>query len=604
MNKITFKTAASEITIAESGTGANILDLAREHSIDIDAPCNGNGTCGKCKVKLNGRDVLACQTVVTEDSVVEIPEGASAFKSGIKTADLSDERELAIFRDTQRQLSEFTIETGLSIVSVQLSEPTADDPADDWTRLSTALNLQSASLFALSELPDALRSGNWNADCVVRGSRLLDIGPDPRLCGLAVDIGTTTVAAVLADLQTGEILAKASAGNGQIRYGADVIHRIVEAEKPGGSAKLRGAILDTLNPLIAQIADIAGIPRIAIYRAVITGNTTMNHLLLGLPSANIRLDPYVPAVMEFPVLTASEIALPINPDAEVIIAPNSGSYVGGDVTAGTLASLIWKREDSYALFVDLGTNGELVFGGAEFLFCCACSAGPAIEGGDMSCGTRATDGAIEDCVIDASTLEPSFSVIGNVKPSGICGSGYIDLVAELFTSGIIDARGKFAKLSRRIKDTDGIKSYVLAFADESASGSDIEITEIDLDNFIRAKAAIFSAIRTMLAGLDFAIDMIDEVLIAGGIGSGINFANAVTIGMLPDIGLDKYRYLGNTSLAGAYAMLSSSAASAQVTEIKRNMTYLDLSTHPGYMEEFVGACFIPHTDSKLFPSAL
>jgi uncharacterized 2Fe-2S/4Fe-4S cluster protein (DUF4445 family) len=602
MNKIIFKTANSTLAVAEAGTGANLLALAREHGIDIDAPCNGNGTCGKCKVRIDGRDALACQATVTSDATVEIPESASAFKTGIKTADLSDERELAIFRNIQQQLAEFPAGTNLSAVSVQLSEPTLDYPADDWTRLSAELNLQSASLFALSKLPAALRENNWSIDCVIRGGRLIDVGANLRLCGLAVDIGTTTVAAVLTDIQTGEVLAKASAGNGQIRYGADVIHRIVEAEKPGGTEKLRSAILNTLNPLIEQAATSAGIPQTSVYRAAITGNTTMNHLLLGLPSANIRLEPYVPAVMEFPVITASEAALPLNPDAEVLIAPNAGSYVGGDITAGTLASLLWKREDSYALFVDLGTNGELVFGSSEFLFSCACSAGPAIEGGDMSCGTRATDGAIEDCVIDPETLEPCFTVIGNVKPSGICGSGYIDLVAELFRTGIIDARGKLIKQSHRIKDTDGIKSYIIAFSDQSGSGRDVEITEVDLDNFIRAKAAIFSAIRTMLAGLDFTVDMIGEVLIAGGIGSGINFSNAVTIGMLPDIELDKYRYLGNTSLAGAYAMLSSDAAAAQVTEIKRNMTYLDLSTHPGYMEEFVGACFIPHTDAGLFPS--
>jgi uncharacterized 2Fe-2S/4Fe-4S cluster protein (DUF4445 family) len=613
MAKITFTFNKQTPVSIEVPTGETVLTAARLADVAIDAPCNGNGTCGKCKVHIGGQECLACQTVVNSDITVAVPDTAAAFKTEIRTADISDERELAIFNAIQANLSEFEHKTDWSVIHVTLSEPTLDDPASDWERLSAALadagvETQSASALALRRMPEVLRSLNWSdIPCLIKqtpfGGRLIDFRGG--VYGLAVDIGTTTVAAVLVDLQSGEVLGKASAGNGQIRFGADVIHRIVEASKPGGLDELRRAVVDeTIVPLIATLT--SDTPALGICRAVFTGNTTMNHLFAGIPPESIRLEPYVPVVNEFPHLTAESLGLPLNPEAEIVIAPNVGSYVGGDITAGTLASMLWKRDSGFALFVDLGTNGELVFGNSEFMFTCACSAGPAIEGGDMSCGMRATNGAIEDCVIDADTLEPTFTVIGGSKPVGLCGSGIIDSVAEMFRAGIVDARGKIVASGSRVKtsEADGVKSYVLAFADASGSGKDVAINEIDLDNFIRAKGAIFSAIRTMLASLDFSIDTIEEVLIAGGLGSGINFANAVRSGMLPDIDLSLYRYVGNSSLAGAYAMLTSDEVVDKVLDVKRNMTYLDLSTHNGYMDEFVAACFLPHTDAALFPSVV
>jgi len=278
--------------------------------------------------------------------------------------------------------------------------------------------------------------------------------------------------------------------------------------------------------------------------------------------------------------------------------------VGGDITAGTLVSMIWNRPEM-SLLIDLGTNGELVFGNSDFLMSCACSAGPAFEGGDISCGMRATDGAIEACSIDQETMEPTYQVIGEEgqKPIGICGSGIIDVIAELFRCGIINPKGKFIREGRRIRhDKYGMGSYVLAFEEEAGSVRDVEITEVDIDNFIRAKGAIFSAIRTMLSSLDMDVSMIDDVYVAGGIGSGINMKHAVTIGMFPDIPLERFHYIGNSSLSGAYAMLISTQAEKKTYEVARNMTYLELSTVPTYMDEFVAACFLPHTDTTIFPS--
>jgi uncharacterized 2Fe-2S/4Fe-4S cluster protein (DUF4445 family) len=258
-----------------------------------------------------------------------------------------------------------------------------------------------------------------------------------------------------------------------------------------------------------------------------------------------------------------------------------------------------------SLFIDLGTNGELVLGNSEFMMSCACSAGPAFEGGDISCGMRATDGAIEACTIDKKTMDPTFKIVGDEgqKPVGICGSGIIDIISELFRCGIISPKGKFIREGARIRhDKYGMGSYVLAFREDAASVKDIELTEVDIDNFIRAKGAIFSAIRVMLQSLDFDVTMIDRVLVAGGIGSGINMRNAVNIGMFPDIEIDKFTYIGNSSLSGAYTILCSTEAEQKVADVAHNMTYLELSNEPTYMDEFVACCFLPHTDAGLFPS--
>ena len=282
------------------------------------------------------------------------------------------------------------------------------------------------------------------------------------------------------------------------------------------------------------------------------------------------------------------------------------TYVGGDITAGTLATGLWDK-DEMSLFIDLGTNGEIVFGNRDFMMSCACSAGPAFEGGDISCGMRATDGAIEACVIDKVTMNPTLTIVGDAgqRAVGICGSGIIDIISELFRCGIINAKGLFVREGDRVlRDAHGMGRFLLVTAAESETGREISINEVDIDNFIRAKGAIFSAIDTLLSAVDMTVDCIDKVYVAGGIGSGINMKNSVNIGMLPDVELDKYQYIGNSSLTGAYAMVMSDQADSKCTELGANMTYLELSTHPGYMDAFVAACFLPHTDSRLFPNSV
>lgn len=638
MYKVTFQFNQGDPVVTYATEGERLLEVAQKSNVAIDAPCSGNASCGKCRVKLIEGELdskktrhiseeeyaegwrLACVSTVCSDVTVEVPDIASAYQSRMKVADLSSKEEIELFERIKNQVEEAGLElkNSMRIVSVSMNEPTLDDTMPDNERLSwaledaTGLSVIRIPYSVLKKLPDVLRASHFSVQCVIRVTKkdvfVYDILPADKKAivgGLIVDIGTTTVSALLVDMISGEILAKASAGNGQIRYGADVINRIIESAKPDGQKRLQDAIVkETLNPMITKMCASAGFSCQHIYRMAVAGNTTMEHLLMGINADPLRMEPYIPAFFKTNSLYASDIGIAIHPDAHIIVAPNIGSYVGGDITAGTLVSMIWNRPEM-SLLIDLGTNGELVFGNSDFLMSCACSAGPAFEGGDISCGMRATDGAIEACSIDQETMEPTYQVIGEEgqKPIGICGSGIIDVIAELFRCGIINPKGKFIREGRRIRhDKYGMGSYVLAFEEEAGSVRDVEITEVDIDNFIRAKGAIFSAIRTMLSSLDMDVSMIDDVYVAGGIGSGINMKHAVTIGMFPDIPLERFHYIGNSSLSGAYAMLISTQAEKKTYEVARNMTYLELSTVPTYMDEFVAACFLPHTDTTMFPS--
>ncbi len=640
MAKVIFHFEDGTQVEASTAIGENLLEVARKVNVAIDAPCSGNASCGKCKVKFLSGELdskktrhiseaeyedgwrLSCVSTVTGDVEVMVPDIASAYKSRMKVADLSSPEEIQIFNRATEDIKAAGVEfkNSFEVIELQMDEPTLDDTMPDNERLIWALEAQTGketiklSFTVLQKMAKVLREASFHVKVVVTVKEeevfvydILDAKRDAFVTGLAIDIGTTTVSGVIIDLISGKILAKASSGNGQIRYGADVINRIIEQQKPGGVAKLQNAIIEeTINPMILNMCRAAKIAPSCIYSMSVGANTTMNHLFVGVDGDPIRMEPFIPTFFGTDSIHGRDLKLKIHPDARIIIAPNIGSYVGGDITAGTLVSMVWAQEP-FSLFVDLGTNGELVFGNSDFMMSCACSAGPAFEGGDISCGMRATDGAIEACTIDPKTMEPSFTIVGEpgTKPIGLCGSGIIDVIAELFRCRIIGPNGKFIREGERVRhDKYGIGSYLLATKEEAGSVKDIEINEVDIDNFIRAKGAIFSAIHVMLSSLDFDVSMIENVYVAGGIGSGINMENAINIGMFPDIGVEKYHYIGNSSLAGSYAMVLSEPAEEKVYELSKNMTYMELSTTPGYMDEFVAACFIPHTNTSLFPNVV
>ena len=635
----TFENGATPVT-ATAAPGETLLETARAANVAIDAPCSGNGSCGKCRVKLLEGTVeglqtshitdedyaagwrLSCASKVSSDVTVMVPDIASAYQSRMKTADLSTGEEVAIFTRLEEDLKAAGVDFSNDFMEteVTMEEPTLEDTMPDTERLTMALegalgcDKVCLSYPTVHKLARVLRQSGFHVavagtlkDGVFRAMDVRNANEPQPMCGLAIDIGTTTVSAVITDLKTGRLLAKGSGGNGQIRYGADVINRIVEQGRKGGVERLQKAIVEeTLQPLTRALCASAKVDADRILRCCVASNTTMNHLLLGVDADPVRMEPYIPTFFHWDGLKAGDIRFVANPDAKVVLAPNIGSYVGGDITAGTLTSRIWDK-DEFSLFIDLGTNGEIVFGNRDFMMSCACSAGPAFEGGDISCGMRATDGAVEAVTIDRETLEPTLSIVGKEgqKPVGICGSGIIDVIAELYRTSAISAKGHFVRENRRIlRDEHGMGRYVLAFSNESDTGREIAITEVDIECFIRAKGAIFSAIHIMLSSLDMDVSVLEHIYVAGGIGSGINMENAVRIGMFPDVDRALFQYIGNSSLAGAYALVLSNAAEEKVHELASNMTYLELSTEPKYMEEFVAACFLPHTNKELFPSSV
>lgn len=635
----TFENGAAPVT-ATAAPGETLLETARAANVAIDAPCSGNGSCGKCRVKLLEGTVeglqtshitdedyaagwrLSCASKVSSDVTVMVPDIASAYQSRMKTADLSTGEEVAIFTRLEEDLKAAGVDFSNDFMEteVTMEEPTLEDTMPDTERLTMALegalgcDKVCLSYPTVHKLARVLRQSGFHVavagtlkDGVFHAMDVRNANEPQPMCGLAIDIGTTTVSAVITDLKTGRLLAKGSGGNGQIRYGADVINRIVEQGRKGGVERLQKAIVEeTLQPLTRALCASAKVDADRILRCCVASNTTMNHLLLGVDADPVRMEPYIPTFFHWDGLKAGDIRFVANPDAKVVLAPNIGSYVGGDITAGTLTSRIWDK-DEFSLFIDLGTNGEIVFGNRDFMMSCACSAGPAFEGGDISCGMRATDGAVEAVTIDRETLEPTLSIVGKEgqKPVGICGSGIIDVIAELYRTSAISAKGHFVRENRHIlRDEHGMGRYVLAFSNESDTGREIAITEVDIECFIRAKGAIFSAIHIMLSSLDMDVSVLEHIYVAGGIGSGINMENAVRIGMFPDVDRALFQYIGNSSLAGAYALVLSNAAEEKVHELASNMTYLELSTEPKYMEEFVAACFLPHTNKELFPSSV
>lgn len=637
MAKVFFKSHNKEV---QCEVGENLLDLARKADIFIDAPCNGSQSCGKCKVKLlDGKCdteknihisddeweqgyILACTTKVIEDIVVDVPSKLSSSMHGMKIEGSDKKVDKDLFDRAKKLIDDNGISYNTNIEKryIELEAPSLDDNISDVDRLERQVRQDFGidgidfRLDILRKIPKVLREKNFKVTLTyVRKKNkitILNIEPgnkEGELYGLAIDIGTTSVVVCLVNLITSEVIEKASSGNAQIRYGADVINRIVFAVRKDNLEIMRKAIVeDTLNPLIESIYEKTGIDKNNIIRAVISGNTTMSTLFLGIYPDYLRLEPYIPPYLKSPRLMGEDVGLNINQSALIYLSPNVASYVGGDITAGVLSAGIWASEEN-TLLIDLGTNGEIVFGNKDFMMCCACSAGPAFEGGGISCGMRASAGAIEKVSIDKDTLEPKLTIIEDCNPIGICGSGIIDLICQMLLKGVIDRRGKIQKdlNNRRVRFNEHeIGEYVLALKDDyEGLENDLVVNEVDIDNFIRAKGAIYSGASVLLESLGMDFEVIDKVYIAGGIGNNLDIENSILIGLLPDVDRSKFQYIGNSSLVGSYLALISSDAKHKLEEIGSQMTYVELSVYPTYMDEFVSACFLPHTNIDSFPTA-
>lgn len=636
MAKVIFKPQGKEI---ECEVGEKLLDVARKADIFIDAPCNGSQSCGKCKVKLldgkcdtektvhisdeewNQGYILACATKVTEDIVIEVPSKLSSSMHGMKIEGSDKKVDQKLFERGRKFLEDngLTYSTNIEKRYMELDKPSLDDNISDVDRIERHIRQElevdgvDFRLDILRKIPKVLREEDFNITLTYIKKKnkitILNIEPGDKkesLYGLAIDIGTTSVVVCLVNLLTNEVVEKASSGNAQIKYGADVINRIVFAVRKDNINLMRKAIVEeTLNPLIQSIYDKIGIDKDNVIRVVLSGNTTMSTLFLGIYPDYLRLEPYIPPYLKSPNLMGENVGLNVNESALIYLSPNVASYVGGDITAGVLSSGIWSSEEN-TLFIDLGTNGEIVFGNKDFLMCCACSAGPAFEGGGISCGMRASSGAIEKVKINKDTLEPELTIIGDCEPIGICGSGIIDLICQMLLTKVIDRRGKIQRElnNKRVRFNEhDIGEYVLAFKEEyEGLENDLVINEVDIDSFIRAKGAIYSGASVLIESLGMDFEVIDKVYIAGGIGNNLDIENSILIGLLPDVDRSKFQYIGNSSLVGSYLTLISSDARRKLEEIGSQMTYVELSVYPTYMDEFVSSCFLPHTNIDQFPT--
>ena len=553
---------------------------------------------------------LACQTVVESDITVTIPP-QEKIERRLKTDKTAAKIALPFPYDPD-------IDQPLRKVFLQIEPPSLADNTDDLSRVQrelvrrTDLDSLTTGLGVIRSIARILRDANWEVTAVLEvppaggSAHLIALEPGDTthsLWGAAVDIGTTTVTVYLVDLRSGEVKEIAADYNGQIARGEDVISRIIYASKGSGLQELSNLVTGTINRLVSHACRRQGIEPAQVYRLTVVGNSTMIHLLLGLPPEPIRLAPYITTTNFPPPVRAHEIGLSVNPQAAVDCLPGVASFMGADITAGVLSSEL-DQTDKLTLFMDIGTNGEMVLGTAEWLVSCACSAGPAFEGAGVEHGMRATMGAIEEVWVNGETCEPTYRVIGNEKPRGICGSGLISLLAELFITGIMDRAGnlKLDLGSPRLRQGAHGAEYVVAWGSETATGQDIVFTKVDIDNLLRAKAAVYAGFSVLVKSVGLTLDDVEQVLIGGSFGQYINVEKAIQIGLLPDLPWDRFKYLGNTAARGAYMALLSSDARQRVADIARRMTYVELCADNSFTEEFMAALFLPHTDINRFPS--
>ncbi len=620
----------------EVDKGENLLRAAMKADVHINASCGGEGYCGKCRVivekgevkqklqaKLSEEEarrgyVLACTATVESDSDVRVPiETQLGDKSALtRRPPIPLKGYTLSAKDWAERLPQWELNPPTTKFHLVLDQPTLEDNLSDAERIKRELSRLAGLKDAvidypmLQVLPGLIRAASFDVTVTVldRGQELRAVriekrDTSQRQAAIAIDLGTTTISTQLVDLQTGQVIAEASDYNGQISFGEDIISRIIYSTRSTGLAQLQSAAVNTIWNLIQQMVEKTNMEFCQITHICLSGNTTMTHLLLGIDPRYIRVDPYIPVAQFFPWIKASNIGIRIASGVYLRCAPCVASYVGGDIVAGVLASGMFNSE-RVTLYIDIGTNGEIALGNKDWLVCCSCSAGPAFEGAGVKHGMRATRGAIEQVRVNEVTLEPMIITVGNRRPIGICGSGLIDTLAELFLTGILDERGKVNVdlETPRVRQSDAGGEYVLAWADESGTNRDIVITDSDIDNLMRAKAAIYAGINVLLEEVGMTIENVEEILIAGAFGRYLEIDKAIIIGLLPDVDTDKIKFVGNGSLLGSYLMALSKNLINEADRIAKMMTYLELSTNSHFMDQYVSALFLPHTHIEEFPS--
>lgn len=602
--KVTFYPDNKSVEVIK---GATLLSAANSCGININSVCGGDGVCGKCKVAIRRggeKDIsLACLTIVRGDLEVEVPSESriSSVEVESKEVVLSNK----IFKHSPLSVKLY----------LELPKPDLNDSLSDLDRLYRAINkaqdlpLIQTGLANIRQLGGLLRDSDWKVTVVLgkreNGVELLLIEPGDRSAknfGLAFDIGTTTISGQLVDLNSSTVLGTKATYNKQASFGADVITRIIYAKKDGGLEKLHDAASETINHMIKELASGHNVDLNDITCIVCTGNTTMIHLLLRVDPTHIRREPYIPTVNFPPILKATEAGININQHGLLYCVPSVAGYIGGDTTSGVLSSGFYKEKD-LSILIDIGTNGEIALGNHDFIIAAAASAGPAFEGSGVACGMRASAGAIQSVKINPKDLSVTYNTIGKTKPVGICGSGYISIISEMLSGKIIDKSGKIKiENNKRLKTTDSGREFIVVFKEESDASADIVISEADIENLKRAKAAIYAATSILIKHMNFEISDIKKVFVAGGFGTSLDIESAIKIGLLPDLERKRFNFIGNSALSGARQMLLSYQADKESEDIARKITYFDLSLDPKYMDEYMAALFFPHTNLQRFPS--
>ena len=613
--------------------GENLLQAAISAGVRVYASCGGAGTCGTCKVKIESGEVETTRTEKLSDE--EYEKGIrQACQSRVMTnlsvyVPVESRLEKVVLASEQKRVSQvlasgWRFKPPLSKYFLELSPPTAEDNLSDLSRLLRGMrqryNLShlSVDFHVLKKLARALRKGKWKATVTTlvtatkpragegRRPRVINIEPGDsreKHYSLAFDIGTTTICGQLLELNRGKVVAEHIAYNGQISYGNDVIARINFSQTPGGLKKLQKATVATMNGVIEEMLATSGVDPRHIGHVMVAGNTTMTQILLGLETRYIRLAPYTPLANFFPPVEAASLGIKLDNHVHLYTFPAVASYVGGDIVSGVIGAGIHQRK-TLTFFMDIGTNGEIVIGNSDWMVTASCSAGPAFEGGGVKHGIVASEGAIEDFDIDHASLEPKIDTIGKKKPKGICGSGLINITAGLLESGAISQNGKFHRTlpTKRIrKGSDGYE-YVLSWARETQIDRDIVITEVDIDNLMRAKAAMFAGCQTLSKSVGIEGGDFEQVIIAGAFGSNINIEKSITIGLLPDLPADRFIFVGNGSLLGARLTSFSTDLLDDARRVAQMMTNIELSESADFMNNYIAALFLPHTNAREFPT--
>lgn len=623
---IIFEPSSLHITVPQ---GTVLLEAARKAGVYLSSICGGDGYCGKCKVIINEGHfqskpttlltssevqeniVLACLTQVMSDMIVTVPSSHALETEHILTG--ADTSHYSVLPG-ETQDGQFALDPLVQKIYLELTPPSIDDHTADHERLEVGIRRQmnigdsvlQMGYRVLQNLPDMTKAGNYKVTATVgyRGGamEIVQIEPGDRSgtnYAMAIDLGTTTVVAQLINLIDGNKVDSEATYNSQINYGEDYIRRIIYAEQNDAFQEMQNCMVRDVNSLIVTLAQRNKIHLSDITAVVCAGNTVMTHFLLNLDCNRIRREPYIATASSIPPIRAAEVGIKINKRGLLYCVPSVAGFVGGDIVAGVLA-IQQNKQPGLSLFVDIGTNGEVVLGNNEWLMCVSSSAGPAFEGSGVRDGMRAGMGAIEHLKITSSG-EVEYETIGDSDPVGICGSGLLDTLAELFTAGVIDRTARFQTNSNpRISQTDEGLQFTLVPAHNELK--EVVINQADIDNLVRSKAGVFAAIRVLMQTTETSSSDLDNIYLAGGFGNYLNVKQAVIIGLLPDIDPQKIHFVGNTSIAGARAVLLSIEAQRAAEEIASSMTYVDLMSHPEYMEEFTKANFLPHTELSLFPS--